>query len=117
VKVRRQSRKGRYSLGSNGRSIVATLTAPPSARYAKLTLRKRHGAGPAVQAVVTRTVPVGMKSGLGLTLTNRQAARLRSGRYRLAVAYGTCATLVGDWTELTRTSKKTKKAKTQKGSR
>lgn len=109
-KVRKQARKGRYSLGSNGRSIVARLTAPPSARYAKLTLRKRRGSGPAVQALETRSVPVSGASGLGLTLTNRQAARLRSGRYRLAVSYGTCATLFGDWTELTLASTTKKKA-------
>lgn len=86
--------QGRYTI--SGRRLAATVTPPRAARYLKVTLRKLSGRGPAAVAVVTKKLgTAGRALSLPSTLSPGNAGRLRSGRYRLAVSYGTCPSLFG----------------------
>jgi hypothetical protein len=112
--VRTLAPKGRYAMTSDGRSLIATLIAPRFARFAKITLRKRGAAGP-VEKIATQRVTAGRVHTLRVKLTGSQAQRLRSGRYRLDAAFGTCATTVGMLRELTPARSLKLTTRTQKG--
>ncbi|CAN5174309.1 hypothetical protein BH20ACT16_BH20ACT16_02570 [soil metagenome] len=112
--VRALTSKGRYAITKDGRALIATLPAPRFARFAKITLRKRI-ATRRVQTIATRRVTAGRIHTLRVKLTSSQALRLRSGRYRLDAAFGTCATTVGMLRELAPARAMKPKTRTQKG--
>jgi len=103
---------GRYRF--TGRTLTVSLTAPRLARFAKLTLRRRGARGP-VLAVARLRVSAGRVTRLREKLLIDHATLLRSGRYRLTVAFGTCATTLGAAGELTQARATKAKNRTQKG--
>jgi hypothetical protein len=103
---------GRYTVA--GRTLTVSVTAPRFARFAKITLRRRGARGP-VQAIFTRRVTAGNLSTLREKLMIGHATLLRSGRYRLTVAFGTCTATIGTPTELTQARSTKAKTRTQKG--
>ena len=88
-----------FRLGGRGPAL-ARFVAPAGARYAKFTLRR---AASRRRAVIVETLAyarvrrIGAEHSTRLHLTGGQRRKLRGGRFRLAVAYGTCRTRVGDW--------------------
>lgn len=117
-RVARQRARGSYTL-SAARRLSARLRPPSAARYAKLTLRKvsSRTRGTAVLNVATRALPSSAtkRRSLAVTLSRKHASLLRSGKYRMAVAYGTCPRLVGAWTELSKARKSTAKKSSEAG--
>ena len=86
----------RFSL--RGRNAIVRFRAPAAARYAKFTLRKAAG-GRRRGAVVATLASVNV-AGTGtarIALTGGQRRLIRSGATRLAVAYGTCRSPLGEW--------------------
>ncbi len=90
------ARKASYKL--RGRVLTARIAPPAGARYAKLTFRQsnRHAI-----KVALRTLKTTRPQGVRIVLTATQAARLRSHRASMAIAYGTCATTLGSARNLT----------------
>jgi hypothetical protein len=86
----------RFSL--RGRNAIVRFRAPVAARYATFTLRKAgatRGRGPGVTTLAS--VKVTRAGTARIALTRGQRRLIRSGRTRLAVAYGTCRSPVGAW--------------------
>lgn len=88
-----------------GRTAIVRFRAPAAARYAKFTLRK--AAGTRRRAVVVETLAYAKVARAGgthrtrIALTRGERRLVRTGISRLAVAYGTCRTQVGDWQWIT----------------
>jgi hypothetical protein len=88
------------SLRLSGRNAVVRFRAPDRARYAKFTLRRPRGARGArlVETLAyARVVRAGAAHTTRIALTRSQRRNVAGGRTRLAIAYGTCRTRVGDW--------------------
>jgi hypothetical protein len=85
----------------DGRNALIRFRAPDEARYAKFTLRraagKRSGAKIVEALAYARVARAGATHTTRVALTRGQRRLVRSGRMRLAVAYGTCRTQVGRW--------------------
>ena len=85
----------------DGRNALIRFTAPDQARYAKFTLRraasKRSGAKIVEALAYAKVAGAGASHTTRVALTRGQRRLVRSGRMRLAVAYGTCRTQVGRW--------------------
>jgi hypothetical protein len=99
--------KAKPAMGAHrlaGRTLTVSLTPVAGARYARLTLRKRRGSGPAVVRVSTKFLKSAKKQSVRTMLSPTLLNRLRSRRYRLAVSYGACPTLFGAFAELTPTT-------------
>lgn len=91
-----------YRLNSaRGRILTARITPPAGARYAKLTLRPSGTAKGLAQKLALKSVSGTKARDLRVVLTSRQAARLRSRRAVLAIAYGTCPSRLGGAGRLT----------------
>ncbi|HUR84866.1 MAG TPA: hypothetical protein VMY78_05935 [Solirubrobacteraceae bacterium] len=90
------ARKASYKL--RGRVLTARIVPPAGARTAKLTFRQsnRHAI-----KVALRTLKHTKAQDVRIVLTATQAARLRSHRASMAIAYGTCATTLGAARNLT----------------
>jgi hypothetical protein len=93
-----------------GRAARITFRAPARARYAKLTLRRAAGGRSGARVVETlgyaRVRRGGTRHKTSIALTRGQQLRLREGAMRIAIAYGTCRTQVGQWHWLTNTTPK-----------
>jgi hypothetical protein len=102
VEVSPSRAASRFSLA--GRNVLIRFRAPGRARYAKFTLR-RSGARRAASVVETLAYAKVARTGAAHTtriaLTRGQRRLVRSGQMRLAVAYGTCRTQVGQWQWIT----------------
>ncbi|HEX2102505.1 MAG TPA: hypothetical protein VHF51_02565 [Solirubrobacteraceae bacterium] len=95
-----QSRRERARYAISGRRAVLTYRAPAKARFAKFTLRRAAGGRRDVPIVETLGYARVRRAGAHrsrVALTAGQRRHVRSGRMRLAVAYGTCRTQVGRW--------------------
>ncbi len=111
--VRAPAGTGSYTLSAR-RDLAATVRPPRLATFAKLTLRKRTAGGP-VEALAMRPVTAGRRSTLRVKLLDSYAERLRTRRYRLTIAFGTCRTTVGSWSELKKARRTTPKTRNRKG--
>jgi hypothetical protein len=103
VEVSASRAAARFSL--QGRNAIVRFRAPAAARYAKFTLR-RAGAGRRRASVVetlayARVSRAGAADTTRIALTRGQRRLVRSGATRLAVAYGTCRTQVGQFQWIT----------------
>jgi hypothetical protein len=90
--------RARYRLA--GGKAVVTYRAPAKARVAKFTLRPAARGRRDVPIVETLRYTRVRRAGAHrsrVQLTRAQRRLVRSGRMRLAVAYGTCRTEVGRW--------------------
>jgi hypothetical protein len=90
--------RARYRLA--GGKAVVTYRAPAKARFAKFTLRPAARGRRDVPIVETLRYTRVRRAGAHrsrVQLTRAQRRLVRSGRMRLAVAYGTCRTEVGRW--------------------
>ena len=76
----------------SGRKAVVRFRAPARARYAKLTLRH---ASVIETLAYARIVRAGATHVVHVSLTRRERLLVRTGRARLAIAFGTCRTRVG----------------------
>jgi hypothetical protein len=89
----------------SGIDAVVRFRAPAQARYAKFTLRPARGgrrSAPIVETVGYAPVrAAGARHTARVALTRSQRRQVRAGHLRLAVAYGTCRTQVGQWDLLT----------------
>jgi len=85
----------------DGRNALIRFRAPDEARYAKFTLRRsaseRSGATIVEALAYAKVARAGATHTTRVALTRGQRRLVRSGRMRLAVAYGTCRTQVGRW--------------------
>jgi hypothetical protein len=98
-------RTARYRLsGGRGRVLTVGISPPAGARIAKLTLRPRANGRWHAQKIALLPLAGTNARTLRVTLTRAHAARLRSRRATVAVAYGTCASTIGAPTELTATT-------------
>lgn len=99
VEVSASRAAARFSL--RGRTAIIRFRAPAAARYAKFTLRSasaRHRRSPVVETLAyAKVTRAGAAHTTRIALTRGQRRLVRSGVTRLAVAYGTCRTQVGDW--------------------
>jgi hypothetical protein len=97
----------RFSL--SGIDAIVRFRAPAQARYAKFTLRRASGGRRSVRLVETvGYAPVraaGARHTARVTLTRSQRRQVRAGQLRMAVAYGTCRTQVGQWDLLTNSTR------------
>jgi hypothetical protein len=90
--------RARYEL--EGRRALVDYRAPAKARFVKFTLRRAAGGRRDARIVETLGYARVRRSGghrSHVALTASQRRMVRSGRMRLAVAYGTCRTQVGRW--------------------
>jgi hypothetical protein len=95
------ARPGSYRLGGGrGRVLTVRISPPAGARVAKLTLRPRATGRWHAQKIALLPVSGTNAQDLRVTLTRAHAARLRSRRTAVAVAYGTCASPIGAPAEL-----------------
>ena len=85
----------------SGRTALVRFRAPAQARYAKFTLRRASAKRSRARVVETLAYAKVAKAGAAhttrITLTRGQRRKVRSGHLRLAVAYGTCRTQLGQW--------------------
>jgi hypothetical protein len=94
----------RLQLLRDGRSVRVRFAAPAAARYAKITLRRgTRAARVLATSHDLRPTRAGRRYSARFTLSRRTISRLRSGRLRLAVAFGTCRTPVGAFSAAQRT--------------
>jgi hypothetical protein len=106
IEVSASRAAARFAL--TGRNAIIRFRAPSAARYAKFTLR--HAGAKHRRANVVETLAYAKVTRAGATHTTRialtrgQRRLVRSGATRLAVAYGTCRTQVGDWQWITSSS-------------
>lgn len=84
-----------------GRRAVVRFRAPAMARYAKVTLRRTRTRRGAETVAYARVVRAGAPHVVHVALTRGQRRLVRGGRARLAIAYGTCRTQVGQWKWIT----------------
>jgi hypothetical protein len=103
VAVSPSRQRARFRL--SGIDALISFRAPSQARYAKFTLRRSSSRGRSAGVVETVGYAKVRVAGSGHTtrvaLTRGQRSRVRSGRLRLAISYGTCRTQVGEWEWLT----------------
>lgn len=103
VEVSPSRAAARFSM--QGRAAIIRFRAPGQAQYAKFTLRRASGGHRAARVVETlgyaRVARAAVAHTTRIALTRGQRTRVRAGGLRLAVAYGTCRTRVGDWRYLT----------------
>jgi hypothetical protein len=85
---------------------VVKFRAPGQARYAKFTLRRGSRAKVVETLGYAPVRTAGAAHTTRIPLTRSQRSAVRAGRFRLAVAYGTCRTQVGRWAELTNADRK-----------
>jgi hypothetical protein len=104
VEVSPSRAAARFSL--QGRTAIIRFRAPGRARYAKFTLRRAGGERRGVVETLgyARVARTAAAHTTRIALTRGQRSRVRAGRLRLAVAYGTCRTQVGDWGYVTNTT-------------
>ncbi|HEY0344339.1 MAG TPA: hypothetical protein VGC59_06815 [Solirubrobacteraceae bacterium] len=96
------ARTGSYRLsGGRGRMLTVRISPPGDARVAKLTLRPRANGTWHAQKIALLPVSGTNAQDLRIGLTRAQAARLRSRRATVGVAYGSCASPIGSPAELT----------------
>ncbi|MDX6377826.1 MAG: large repetitive protein [Gaiellaceae bacterium] len=95
----------RARLSLSGIEAMIRFRAPSQARYAKFTLRRsssrRRGARVVETVGYASVRAAGARHTTRIALTRSQRRQVRSGHLRLAVAYGTCRTQVGEWEWLT----------------
>ena len=92
----------RFSL--TGRNAIVRFRAPAHARYAKFTLRRAtdgRGARVVETLAYARVARAGARHTTRIVMTRGERRRVRGGQMRLAVAYGTCRTRVGQWQWIT----------------
>jgi hypothetical protein len=81
--------------------LTVRISPPGGARVAKLTLRPRANGTWHAQKIALLPVSGTNAQDLRIGLTRAQAARLRSRRATVGVAYGSCASPIGSPAELT----------------
>jgi hypothetical protein len=91
------ARRASARLSLSGRSAIVRFRAPAAARYAKFTMRKRTGGRVVETLAYAKVARAGATHTTRIALTRGQRRLVRSGANRLAVAYGTCRTQVGQW--------------------
>ncbi|MEA2318367.1 MAG: hypothetical protein QOD44_2556 [Solirubrobacteraceae bacterium] len=96
--------RARFNL--SGATAVVRFRAPGQARYAKFTLRRGSRAKVVETLGYAPIRTAGAAHTTRIPLTRSQRSAVRAGRFRLAVAYGTCRTQVGRWAELTNADRK-----------
>jgi hypothetical protein len=103
VEVSASRAAARFSL--SGHNAIVRFRAPAAARYAKFTLRRasrdRRQAGIVETLAYARVARAGAAHTTRIALTRGQRRLVRSGASRLAIAYGTCRTQVGEWQWIT----------------
>jgi hypothetical protein len=102
------SRARAASLRLAGDVALVRFRAPANARFAKFTLRRSAGGRKSARVVETlayaRIRQAGAAHSTRIALTRGQRRLVRSGAMRLAIAYGTCRTQVGQWQWIPNTS-------------
>jgi hypothetical protein len=99
----------RASFRLSGRHALVRFRAPAKARYAKFTLRRATTGRTRARIVETlayaRVARADRSYTTRIALTRGQRRKLRAGAMRIAIAYGTCRTQVGQWQWLASTTK------------
>ena len=103
VEVSPSRAAARFSL--SGHDAIVRFRAPAAARYAKFTLRRasagRHRASVVETLAYAKVSRAGAAYTTRIALTRGQRRLVRAGATRLAVAYGTCRTQVGQFQWIT----------------